>query len=106
MEGGNYLGHLLAVFVHEQKFFVHLVLDPIAVNETLTEASFATRYGCLVSIEKVEHLDDGALVFIRGIGRVKIVRFAQEEPFLCGAVIPLKDNVLHEAAELNRKVLK
>ncbi|KAA8538695.1 hypothetical protein F0562_028324 [Nyssa sinensis] len=57
--------------------FVHFVLDPIAIANTSAEVSFAARYGCLVIIEKVEQLDVGALVTIRGIGRVKIVEFVQ-----------------------------
>lgn len=100
----RYLALLEESLFKNKSLFVHFVLDPIAVNETLTEASFAARYGCLVSVEKVERLDVGALVFIRGIGRVKIVKFAQEEPFLRGAVVPLKDDILHEATELNSKV--
>ncbi|XP_071925413.1 uncharacterized protein [Coffea arabica] len=102
----GYLALLEESLFQNKSLFVHFVLDPIAVNETLREASFAARYGCLVSIEKVEQLDVGALVFIRGIGRVKIVKFAQEEPFLRGAVVPVKDRILHEATELNPKVLQ
>lgn len=101
-----YEARYVALLEENKGLFVHFVLDPVAVNEALKEASFAARYGCLVSIEKVERLDVGALVFIRGIGRVKIVKFAQEEPFLRGTVVPVKDHRLHEATELNPKVLQ
>ncbi|KAI5655892.1 hypothetical protein M9H77_24685 [Catharanthus roseus] len=102
----RYLALLEESLYNKKNMFVHFVLDPIAVNDTFTEASFAARYACLVTIEKVERLDVGALVFIRGIGRVKIIRFEQEEPFLRGAVMPTKDNESTSATELNSKVLE
>lgn len=37
----------------KNKLFVHFVLDPIGLGGTSVEASFAARYGCLVTIEKV-----------------------------------------------------
>lgn len=52
----SYLNHpffLLQSLFKKNKFFVHFVLDPIAINDTSGEASFAARYGCLVAIEKV-----------------------------------------------------
>lgn len=102
----RYLALLEESLFKKKNMFVHFVLDPIAVNDTFTEASFAARYACLVSIEKVERLDIGAFVFIRGIGRVKIVGFEQEEPFLIGRVIPTKDYEFSRATELNHKVLE
>ncbi|XP_009790559.1 uncharacterized protein LOC107761402 isoform X2 [Nicotiana tabacum] len=90
----------------KKRFFVHFVLDPIAINDTSGEASFAARYGCLVAIEKVEKLEIGALVSIRGIGRAKILKFEQAEPYLTGAVIPLLDNIPHGETELSSKVLE
>lgn len=88
----------------KNKVFVHVVLDPIGFGDTSLEASFAARYGCLVIIEKVsfscyiilactklythpfyvlscslqvEQLEIGALVLIRGVGRVKVSEFKQ-----------------------------
>ncbi|CAI9115022.1 OLC1v1015855C1 [Oldenlandia corymbosa var. corymbosa] len=100
----RYLALLEESLYKNNSLFVHFVLHPIAVNETFTEASFAARYACLVSIEKVERLDVGALVFIRGIGRVKLVEFGQEQPFLRGLVMPSKDYVLLDNSELDSKV--
>ncbi|CAN6678715.1 unnamed protein product [Malus baccata var. baccata] len=54
-----------------KKLFVHFVLDRIIIDNSSGEASFATRNGCLVFIENVERLEVGALVSIRGIGRVR-----------------------------------
>lgn len=81
---------------------MHFVLDPIGLGGTSVEASFAARYGCLVTIEKVsfhasisfyvlsymliypalspvflqvEKLEIGALVLIRGVARVKLLEF-------------------------------
>ncbi|CAN4107466.1 unnamed protein product [Withania somnifera] len=102
----RYLALLEESLFKKKKFFVHFVLDPIAINDTSGEASFAARYGCLVAIEKVEQLEIGALVSIRGIGRVKILKFQQAEPYLTGAVIPLLDNIPHSHAELSSKVLE
>lgn len=72
----RYLALLDESLFGTNKHFVHFVLDPIGINDT-AEASFAARYGCLVLIEKVERLDVGALVSIRGVGRVKIVKIVQ-----------------------------
>ncbi|KAJ9559819.1 hypothetical protein OSB04_004979 [Centaurea solstitialis] len=117
----------------KKKLFVHFVLDPIVVSSMSKEASFAAKYGCLVAIEKVEQLDVGALVSIRGIGRVTLVKFAkkhlgqvmnetgasirdrhiylslvsmvlQVEPFLEGIVLPLQDNVPQNASKISSKV--
>ncbi|XP_019242979.1 PREDICTED: uncharacterized protein LOC109223216 isoform X2 [Nicotiana attenuata] len=73
----RYLALLEESLFKKKKLFVHFVLDPIAINDTSGEASFAARYGCLVAIEKVEKLEIGALVSIRGIGRAKILKFEQ-----------------------------
>ncbi|ONI35810.1 hypothetical protein PRUPE_1G555700 [Prunus persica] len=73
----RYLGLLEESLMRKNKLFVHFVLDPIIVENSTEEASFAARNGCLVFIENVERLEVGALVSIRGIGRVKIVKFVQ-----------------------------
>ncbi|KAL5843478.1 hypothetical protein ACOSQ4_009436 [Xanthoceras sorbifolium] len=80
--------------------FVHFVLDPIAISDSAAEVSFAARYGCLVLIENVERLDVGALVTIRGIGRVKIIKFFQAEPYLKGEVIPMQDAVPDSSSDV------
>ncbi|XP_022875971.1 uncharacterized protein LOC111394402 isoform X1 [Olea europaea var. sylvestris] len=90
----------------KKKLFVHFVLDPIMLSETLEEASFAARYGCLVKIEKVEQLEVGALVSIRGVSRVKILEFKQVEPHLTGVFIPQQDDVSLEITEVHSKVLE
>ncbi|KAF5731552.1 hypothetical protein HS088_TW18G00232 [Tripterygium wilfordii] len=88
-----------------KKLFVHFVLDPIAINDTGSEGSFAARYGCLVLVQKVERLDVGALVSIRGIGRVKILKFAQADPYLKGEVLPIQDRVPESESELSSKIM-
>ncbi|KAI7756194.1 hypothetical protein M8C21_032400 [Ambrosia artemisiifolia] len=102
----RYLKLLDECLLRKKKLFVHFVLDPIAVSSTSKEASFAARYACLVAIEKVEQLDVGALVSIRGIGRVTLVKFAKADPFLEGIVLPLQDNIPQNEGELNSKVLE
>ncbi|KAM7266348.1 hypothetical protein ACFE04_004245 [Oxalis oulophora] len=88
-----------------KKHFVHFVLDPISISDTATEASFAARYACLVAIENVERLDVGALVTIRGIGRVKLVHFLQADPYLRGEVTPMQDRVSDNTSTLGSKVM-
>ncbi|XP_021896019.1 uncharacterized protein LOC110813269 isoform X1 [Carica papaya] len=88
----------------KKKNFVHFVLDPISINSSATEASFAARYGCLVLIERIERLDVGALVSIRGIGRVKILKFVQADPYLVGEVKPMQDTDLNGASAISLKV--
>lgn len=100
----RYLKLLDECLFKKKKLFVHFVLDPIVVSSMSKEASFAARYGCLVVIEKVEQLDVGALVSIRGIGRVTLVKFAKVDPFLEGVVLPLQDNVPQNASEISSKV--
>ncbi|XP_024972431.1 uncharacterized protein LOC112511174 [Cynara cardunculus var. scolymus] len=100
----RYLKLLDESLFKKKKLFVHFVLDPIVVSSMSKEASFAARYGCLVVIEKVEQLDVGALVTIRGIGRVTLVKFAKVDPFLEGTVLPLQDNVPQNASEISSKV--
>ncbi|EOY17361.1 ATP-dependent protease La domain-containing protein isoform 2 [Theobroma cacao] len=77
-------------------------LDPIAISNSRGEASFAARYGCLVLIQ----LDVGALVSIRGIGRVKIIKFLQADPYLKGEVRPQQDMVLDSTTNITSKVLQ
>ncbi|KAI3512944.1 hypothetical protein L1887_20267 [Cichorium endivia] len=102
----RYLKLLDQCLFKKKKLFVHFVLDPIVTSSTSEEASFAARYGCLVFIEKVEPLDVGALVTIRGIGRVTLVKFAKADPFLEGIVLPLQDNVPQSESEISSKVLE
>ncbi|KAJ8759463.1 hypothetical protein K2173_007074 [Erythroxylum novogranatense] len=111
----RYLALLEESLLRKKKLFVHFVLDPILISNSGTEASFAARHGCLVTIEhtifnlnlhSVFGRDVGALVSIRRIGRVKIVRFVQlqSNPYLKGEVIPWQDRDLCDASPLNSKV--
>ncbi|KAJ4701219.1 ATP-dependent protease La (LON) domain protein [Melia azedarach] len=96
---------LLEESLLRKKLFVHFVLDPISISDSATEASFAARYGCLVRIENVEQLDVGALVSIRGIGRVKIINFLQADPYLQGEVMPMQDRSPESSSNVSSKVL-
>ncbi|KAL0437912.1 UNVERIFIED_CONTAM: hypothetical protein Slati_2274200 [Sesamum latifolium] len=73
----RYIALLEESLFRKNKLFVHFVLDPIGSSGTSPETSLAARYGCLVIIEKVEQLEIGALVSIRGVGRVKLLEFKQ-----------------------------
>ncbi|PON79382.1 Lon protease [Parasponia andersonii] len=100
----RYLALLEESFMRKSKLFVHFVLDPIMINDLSAEPSFAARYGCLVVIENVEKLDVGALVSIRGVGRIKIVEFVQADPYLKGVVKPEQDIVPESLSRLSSKV--
>ncbi|KAK9929679.1 hypothetical protein M0R45_026768 [Rubus argutus] len=102
----RYLALLEESLLRNKKFFVHFVLDPIIIDDSLEEASFAARNGCLVFIENVERLEVGALVSIRGIGRIKIIKFVQADPYLKGVVIPVQDRVPDSGSRLNPKVMQ
>ncbi|XP_011096218.1 uncharacterized protein LOC105175466 [Sesamum indicum] len=101
----RYIALLEESLFRKNKLFVHFVLDPIGSSGTSSETSFAARYGCLVIIEKVEQLEIGALISIRGVGRVKLLEFKQVQPYLTGEVTPLQDNVLHSTTAISSKVL-
>lgn len=97
---------LLEESLLRKKFFVHFVLDPIAISNSGGESSFAARYGCLVLIENIERLDVGALVSMKGIGRVKIIKFLQADPYLKGEVRPKQDMVPDSKTNITSKVLQ
>ncbi|KAJ4966364.1 hypothetical protein NE237_018213 [Protea cynaroides] len=97
---------LLEESLVRKKLFVHFVLDPILAGGSSDVVSFAARHGCLVHIENVERLDIGALVSIRGIGRVRIVNFLQVEPYFTGVVVPKHDSFVNFDSDINFKVLQ
>eukprot|EP00262_Sarcandra_glabra_P017280 TRINITY_DN5867_c0_g1_i1.p1 TRINITY_DN5867_c0_g1~~TRINITY_DN5867_c0_g1_i1.p1 ORF type:complete len:161 (+),score=11.88 TRINITY_DN5867_c0_g1_i1:66-548(+) len=77
-------------------FESHEVLVP---SESKTLHLYEARY--LAMLEEVERLEIGALVSIRGICRVSIMKFLQMEPYLRGAVLPMQDNSPEIAAQIN-----
>ncbi|XP_034896945.1 uncharacterized protein [Populus alba] len=87
---------------------LELPLLPFNTNEVLVPSESKTlhlyeaRY--LALLEEIERLDVGALVSIRGIGRVKLLNFVQSEPYLKGEVIPLQDRFIG-ANEISSKVI-
>ncbi|XP_051139396.1 uncharacterized protein LOC127257123 isoform X1 [Andrographis paniculata] len=113
----RYIALLEELLLKKDKLLVHFVLDQIDFRSTSVEASFVANYGCLAIIEKVEHRDVGALISLRGVGRVKILHICQVSRclrllvgYVCrklgayGLVIPLQDNVYNKMADLNSKV--
>ncbi|XP_024021069.1 uncharacterized protein LOC21391681 isoform X2 [Morus notabilis] len=100
----RYLALLEESLMRRSKLFVHFVLDPIIIGDSSSEPSFAARYGCLVFIESVERLEVGALVSIRGVGRTKIVKFIQADPYLIGAVVPEQDMLSEDLSGLSSKI--
>ncbi|RZC54082.1 hypothetical protein C5167_012939 [Papaver somniferum] len=85
-------------------------LLPFGADEVLvpTESKTLHLYEArfLALLEEVERLEIGALVSIRGIGRVKIVNFNQADPYLKGVVIPLQDNVPDSMNKISSDITK
>ncbi|MCO5602510.1 hypothetical protein L7F22_056643 [Adiantum nelumboides] len=76
--------------------FAHIVIERVSDGAEEGVLSFATKYGCLAQIESVRRMEVGALVTIRGVGRVNLVKLTQLEPFLKGSLVPF-----HDAASLD-----
>ncbi|KAJ3671599.1 hypothetical protein LUZ60_007678 [Juncus effusus] len=98
----RFLSLLEEAVSEKNKTFVHFVLDPLARNES----SFGASYCCLIHIENIKQLPIGALVSIRGIGRVDIVEVVQMEPYLRGIVIPVQDNIPDQVVQLDSRLSK
>ncbi|XP_059630965.1 uncharacterized protein LOC132273878 isoform X2 [Cornus florida] len=80
-------------------------IDQILVpSECRTLHLFEARY--LALLEEVERLDVGALVSIRGVGRVTLVKFVQADHYLKGLVVPLQDNVPEHVSEISSKAME
>lgn len=101
----RYLALLDESLFRKNKLFVHFVLDPVAVSDSSREISFTARHACLVLIENVERLEVGALVTIRGIGRVKIIELLQVDPYLRGTILSMRDNIVQDECGLSSKVM-
>ncbi|KAL5993146.1 hypothetical protein ACLOJK_014068 [Asimina triloba] len=78
--------------------------EVLVPSETKTLHLYEARF--LALLEEVKKLEIGALVSIRGIGRVSIVKFVQTEPYLRGLVLPLQDNVPDIQNEINSMVVE
>ncbi|XP_020253067.1 uncharacterized protein LOC109830265 [Asparagus officinalis] len=100
----RFLALLEELLLANKKTFVHFVLEPIITGRSSSGASLSARYGCLVLIEKIERLNTGALVSIRGVGRVGIMDIIQMEPYLRGTVIPRQDKVSDLEREMQPKL--
>ncbi|XP_022155252.1 uncharacterized protein LOC111022391 isoform X2 [Momordica charantia] len=80
------------------------VNDVLVPSESKTLHLYEARY--LALLEEVERLDVGALVTIRGIGRVKIIEFLQADPYLRGTILPVRDNIVEDATGSSTKVME
>lgn len=84
--------------------FAHIVIEPVADSREEGVLSFVTKYGCLAQIETVRRMDIGALVTIRGVGRVNLAKLTQMEPFLKGSLLPMHDAPSTESEDLDAAV--
>ncbi|KAJ7559461.1 hypothetical protein O6H91_04G085900 [Diphasiastrum complanatum] len=92
----RFLALLDEVLGKYNNLFAHIIVERV-VGHSLGLGqeinSFAATYGCLAQVESVRQLEVGALVTIRGIGRVSIVEITQVEPFLKGKASPFQDDI-------------
>jgi Lon protease-like protein len=72
----RFLALLDEVIAAGNNLLAHIVVQPVQ-GDNPGVASFVANYGCLAHIESVRRLDIGALVTIRGIGRLKMVSLTQ-----------------------------
>lgn len=84
--------------------FAHIVIEPVSDGVEEGVLSFATKYGCLAQIESVRRMEVGALVTIRGVGRVNLAKLTQLEPFLKGSLVPVHDIVSAESEDVDAAV--
>ncbi|GLJ18476.1 hypothetical protein SUGI_0327630 [Cryptomeria japonica] len=100
----RFLALLEEAMNERNNFFVHFVLDPVSEFGSSLVTSFAARYGCLSLIENVKPLEIGALVTIRGIGRVNIMSLTKTEPYLRGVVLPMQDEIPSDSNSVDASV--
>ncbi|KAH7280778.1 hypothetical protein KP509_36G014100 [Ceratopteris richardii] len=84
--------------------FAHIVIERVSNGIEEGVSSFAAKYGCLAQIENVRRMEVGALVSIRGLGRINLAKLTQLEPFLKGTLVPFHDAVHSDAEELDAAV--
>eukprot|EP00250_Pteridium_aquilinum_P004907 c15086_g1_i1 orf=30-977(+) len=84
--------------------FAHIVIEPVSDGVEEGVLSFATKYGCLAQIESVRRMDVGALVTIRGVGRLNLAKLTQLEPFLKGSLVPVHDAASTETKDIDAAV--
>ncbi|KAG0608474.1 hypothetical protein M758_8G108600 [Ceratodon purpureus] len=99
----RFLSLLEEVMAKGNNLLAHIVIEPVKGGEGGV-ASFVATYGCLARIESVKQLEIGALVSIRGLGRIKMVNLTQMEPFIKSTVMPVRDEYPEERDSLPVKI--
>ncbi|KAH8949104.1 hypothetical protein BDL97_10G013400 [Sphagnum fallax] len=99
----RFLALLDEVIAAGNNLLAHIVVQPVQ-GDNPGVASFVANYGCLAHIESVRRLDIGALVTIRGIGRLKMVSLTQVEPFIKSTVVPVTDDYPEDRESLSVSV--
>lgn len=84
-----------------KNLFAHIVIERVLDGAEEGVLSFATKYGCLAQIESVRRMEVGALVTIRGVGRVNLAKLTQLEPFLKGSLVPFHDAASRDTEDVD-----
>ncbi|CAI5957914.1 unnamed protein product [Closterium sp. NIES-64] len=93
----RYLALLEEVLTRSSGLLGHVVLEPMR-SEDGQGMTFVASYGCLSYVESVRKLQVGALVAVRGVGRIRLQQLTQVEPFLRGQVAVVSDDRPQEGA--------
>ncbi|CAI7740690.1 unnamed protein product [Closterium sp. NIES-54] len=93
----RYLALLEEVLSRSRGLLGHVVLEPMR-SEDGQGMTFVASYGCLSYVESVRKLQVGALVAVRGVGRIRLQQLTQVEPFLRGQVAVVTDDRSEEGA--------
>lgn len=100
----RFLALLEEVLARYNNMFAHIVIEPVSGEIQEGVISFAAKYGCLAHVENVRRLEVGALVTIRGVGRVNLAKLTQLEPFLKGTIFPVHDDTSADISTINAAV--
>ncbi|KAK9810395.1 hypothetical protein WJX72_009975 [[Myrmecia] bisecta] len=91
----RYLELLTEALTQPGNLFCHVVVEhPNAINQcpsACRTADFQLVLPCLVQLVKVQRQEVGALVTIRGEGRVRLLELTDEQPYLRAKAEPLAD---------------
>ncbi|CAI6009412.1 unnamed protein product [Closterium sp. NIES-65] len=93
----RYLALLEEVLTRSSGLLGHVVLEPMRTEDG-QGMTFVASYGCLSYVESVRKLQVGALVAVRGVGRIRLQQLTQVEPFLRGQVAVVSDDRPQEGA--------
>ncbi|XP_059073001.1 uncharacterized protein LOC131040363 isoform X4 [Cryptomeria japonica] len=96
------------LFKDEPPRSIELPCLPFTIAEVFVPSASTTLHlyeaRFLALLEEVKPLEIGALVTIRGIGRVNIMSLTKTEPYLRGVVLPMQDEIPSDSNSVDASV--